>query len=98
MGTIYKYPLDVCGSQSIEIPRGAVPLSVQVQHGCPQLWAIVDSDRQTEVVRVETVATGQPLDSGRMAGMSHVGTYQLRGGSLVFHVFYPMPDGGASDE
>jgi hypothetical protein len=81
--TIWKYQIKTTDLQSIEMPEGAEVLCVQLQAGSPCLWVLVDP-RQPSVARQFRVhGTGHPVESvGR-----YVGTYQLHGGALVFHVF-----------
>ena len=86
MITIYKYPLIIDDRQIIQMPSDAVLLCVQVQRGIPCLWARVDEDNAAESRVILTRGTGHAA-----AGVGdYVGTYQIEGGQLVFHVF----DGG----
>jgi len=85
MKTIYKYPLAITDEQIITMPFEARILTVQVQDGVPCLWALVEPDWKPEPRRILTFGTGHPIPDGT-AGR-HVGTYQVQGGSLVFHVF-----------
>ena len=83
--TIWKYQLAMIDDQKIEMPRKARILSVQVQDDVPCLWALVDDDAPTEQRAVRIAGTGH-----RVSGWSaenFVGTVQLAGGTLVFHVF-----------
>lgn len=86
--TIWKYPLEMTDIQTIGVPRGAVPLSVQVQGETPCLWALVDPENPPRAMIVKTVGTGHACV---LDGYRHLGTYQLHGGSLVFHVFVQGP-------
>ena len=83
---IWKWTLDVIDLQYVQMPRGAKVLSVQMQGGAPQLWALVDEKETQEPRAFTTYGTGHPLpevlDYGRF-----VGTYQVHNGELVFHVF-----------
>lgn len=84
--TIYKYPLDVVDHQSITLPFGAQILCVQTQNNIPVIYAIVDRDSTlTEQRHFRTFGTGHTIDS-KYADY-YIGTYQLNGGRLVFHVF-----------
>jgi hypothetical protein len=40
---IYKYTLEVTDEQEVKMPANAQILCVQVQHGRPTLWALVDT-------------------------------------------------------
>ncbi len=86
--TIFKYPIEVKDRFYVDMPAGARILSVQVQHNIPQIWAVVDV-LMPKVERAFWVrGTGHEL--GIAAAGKFVGTFQLDGGSLVFHLF----DGG----
>lgn len=83
--TIFKWRLNTTDIQEIEVPEGFVPLCVQVQDGDPFLWAQVEPTAPKTLVSIRIVGTGHaynPEEIGR-----YIGTYQLMGGSLVFHVF-----------
>lgn len=85
MKTIWKYPLEGWGSQTIEMPLDAQILCVETQHGTPTLWALVDPN--TSAIEQKTIrifGTGQPFED---TPLSYIGTYQLHGGALIFHVF-----------
>jgi hypothetical protein len=82
MKTIWKWTLKP--QTVIDMPDGAQVLTVQMQHGEPQLWALVDPVAPT-VKRVFNIyGTGHSM--GDRTG-SYIGTFQMDGGSLVFHVF-----------
>lgn len=86
MLTIYKYELRVIDEQSIAMPVGAKILCVQLQHGSPYLWALVDADSHViEFRTIYTHGTGNPIDP--VDCKSYIGTYQLQTRGLVFHVF-----------
>ncbi len=82
--TIWKYALEVTDLQIIRLPFGARPLGVQLQFGEPMLWAMVDPSAPLEARSIVTLGTGNPFSG--IAG-EYLGTYQLTGGALVFHVF-----------
>lgn len=86
--TIWKYRLETTDLQIIDIPRGATFLSVQVQERFgPCMWALVNEESPKFGHRIRIFGTGHPMDS--IGG--YVGTYQLSGGALVFHVFVERP-------
>lgn len=83
--TLYKYQLPSFSDVvDISMPSGAAVLHVDVQHGVPCLWARVDPLAPEVLRRFRIAGTGHTLGSnvGR-----HLGTFQLQGGSLIFHVF-----------
>jgi hypothetical protein len=86
MMKIYKYPLEIKDTVTVKMPRCAKVLTVQVQRGVPCIWAAVDPlqpylDRR--VFRI--VGTGQSFM--RESVNRYVGTFQMFGGDLVYHVF-----------
>lgn len=85
---IFKYPLEVTDVQTIQIPQGATILTVQVQYDKPCIWALVDPNEPVESRQIEIYGTGQQLDED--VRRRYIGTFQLRGGALIFHVFEPI--------
>lgn len=83
MKTIYKYSLQISDEQTIEIPRYAKPLCVQMQNGILCLWAEVDTRFAKEIKTVYTYGTGHAIDR---SGIQYLGTYQTEN-NLVFHVY-----------
>ena len=85
---IWKYPLKMTDKQVVEMPYRAKILTVQVQFGTPCLWALVDETNIPGVKltpRTITIyGTGNPMPVN--PGV-YIGTFQVRGGDLVFHVF-----------
>lgn len=87
MTTIWKYPIKTTDFQTIEMPEGAVILTVQMQLGTPQLWAMVDTDRPLTKRFIETFGTNHKMENNDKTFRDYIGSYQLRNGELVFHVF-----------
>ena len=85
MKRILKYPLQLTGSQSVELPAGAEILSVQEQRGMPQLWALVDPDEPGELVEIVCYGTGQEIEAEHP--LSFISTEQFNSGQFVFHFF-----------
>lgn len=83
MRTIFKYPLELTDSQTIQLPEGAAILRVEVQAGTLQLWAMVDTDKPKQNISITIRGTGHPLPDG--FNDPFLGTVFLQ--SLVFHVF-----------
>lgn len=83
--TIWKYTFPPGYSAGIEMPAGAEILCVQVQHGVPVMWALVDPKAPRHLRRFEIVGTG--WDTETIRATDYVGTYQMAGGDLVWHVF-----------
>ena len=81
---VYKYPLPIGDWVSIEMPVGAQPLCVQVQAGQPWMWARVEIGEPPTTHHFRIAVTGHNLGSN--VG-KHIGSFQMHGGALVFHVF-----------
>ena len=85
---IYKYTIPVENSFSLELPRGAKILTVQEQHGKPQIWALVDPENSTEAREFCVVGTGHPIvDDSPKETIDYIGTFQLFGGNFIGHLF-----------
>jgi len=81
---IWKLRLPMEDWPVLTVPAGAIPLTVQVQHGVPQLWIRCDPKAEPTPLRLRVAGTGHDL-AGNVG--RHVGSFQLHGGELVFHVF-----------
>ena len=91
--TIWKFPVPVQDSFDISMSPDAEVLSVQVQHGTPYLWVrtpaeAIKPDYLTWSRRFYLHGTGHTVNKG--AGR-FIGTFQMHGGSLVFHLFESKP-------
>ena len=84
MKVIWKYHLQVTDEQIINVPEGAVALTVQMQDNTPWLWMLVDPTTPRVPRKIITCGTGNPISE--VPG-EYIGTYQMFGGTLVFHVF-----------
>jgi hypothetical protein len=92
---IWKFPIQrMEREQKIEVPKGSKILTMQLQHNEPCVWVMVDPDvKEKEALKIMTFATGNRIDKERPAFLIYIGTYQLYGGSLVFHVFEDLEKG-----
>ena len=84
MRTIWKFPIPIIDEIEVLMPAGAEVLSVGNQQEAAQVWAAVDDEMPTNHRHFKLRGTGHPLtgDEGRF-----VGSFQLAGGRLVFHLF-----------
>ena len=91
MKTIYKYKLEVTDVQRIFLPTGAEILTVQIQYKnqyhTPYIWALVDTERNEGERVLEMFGTGNPIQECMGVDRKYIGTFQLQGGALVFHLF-----------
>ena len=83
---IYKYELkpNQQGVWEVDMLAGAQILSVQVQQGVPQMWAVVNPDHEPERRTYVVPGTGHefPISSDNL---KFIATFQM--GLLVWHVF-----------
>lgn len=85
---VWKYPIPLDDTFLLALPEGADILGVQVQRGEPQLWVLVNPEVKTvENRRLRLAGTGHEIESRDGESLTHIGTFQLRGGALVFHLF-----------
>lgn len=90
METIWKFEIaEITDRFTLEMPVGAVVLTVQTQNETPCLWATVDSEREKEKRYFEIVGTGNPFpqEKDEQINRKYIGTFQLFGGRIVFHLF-----------
>ena len=83
MLTIYKYQLPT-GVNELALPQGAELLHVDLQHGSMNLWAKVDTDRETETRTVHIIGTGHEVPQREL---KFINTFLVNGGQYVFHAF-----------
>lgn len=82
---VWKYEIEARDRQSIHMPVNAEILCVQMQNGNPCIWALGDPEdarQEREFLMLGTGHNAAPESIGR-----YIGTFQMSGGSLVFHLF-----------
>lgn len=84
MKAIYKFPLVVQDNNAVEMPEEAMILCVQMQHGNPCIWAEVDTEKPKVTRNFQIYGTGHAMSD---AYLDYIGTFQMHGGNLVFHLF-----------
>lgn len=85
---IHKFPLSSQDRFKLALPIGAQIIAVQTQRDIPMIWAIVTPNADTEPRTFEMVGTGHPLPQlATGERRKYLATFQLYGGSLVFHFF-----------
>ncbi len=89
-GTIWKYILRIENTQSVQMPKHAVLLSVGMQADKLCLWALVHPGGKQEHREIYIAGTGHPAHARTMERYNFIGTAIDEGLGLVWHVF----DGG----
>lgn len=90
MRTIWKFEIsEITDRFSIDMPSDAEILTVQVQNGNPCIWAIVESEHTEDRRYFEIIGTGHPFkeDRDEIVERKYIGTFQLYGGGIIFHLF-----------
>ena len=84
MQAVWKYAIPINEDFAVELPEGAVPLTVQMQRGLAFLWMQVDPRARRVLRHFAVIGTGHeyPMD-----GWRYIGTFQLESGALVFHLY-----------
>jgi len=82
---VFKYPIPVTDSFTLDLPEGARPLTVQMQGSQPCLWALIDPSRPKTLRVFRLAGTGHPIEDP--GALSFIATFQMSNGMLVFHVF-----------
>jgi hypothetical protein len=88
MKAVWKYPLNLGGRQTIEIPFSAKLLSVVEQYDEPVAYFLVDP--QESIMgdfRYEVWGTGHQHDDCDLTEMAYCATVVTNKGRLVWHVF-----------
>lgn len=85
MSIIYKTPiLDATAAPfTVQIPRGAKPLALQVQHGVPTVWWMCSKEEPVEARKLIVLGTGWGFDSTTVG--KYLGTWQ--DAPFVWHLF-----------
>lgn len=87
MLTIYKYELEITGSQWLEMPQHAEILCVKTQRNKICAWARVNTERDLFQRRIIIVGTGSPMMKNDFIYYKYIDTVELSGGDLIFHIF-----------
>ena len=91
---VFKYPIPIDDKFDLMLPVGAALLSVQVQHDTACIWALVDANAPRERRSFTLYGTGRPCQENPK---DYIGSFQVYGGSLVFHLFEPSVPNGESE-
>lgn len=94
MRTIWKFPLQICDEQVIEVPVGTVPLYIGLQADqrigyCTTsqvvLWCtVMDTTAPKSCLKIRCFGTGNPTDESATRS-NYIGTVQV--GPFVWHFF-----------
>ena len=82
---IWKFGI-IPSQKTIEMPKGAKVLSVQMQNDIPCIWVLVDPKADKTKRTFEIFGTGHDIECDGIS-REFIGTFQMHSGSLVFHLF-----------
>ncbi len=83
---IWKFPITDPSYVTLELPKGAIVLTIQMQHNVPCIWVLVNPEVEKETRYFKVIGTGHPIEDD-LATISYINTFQMHGGDLVFHLF-----------
>lgn len=88
---VYKYEIPPADPVTLDLPVGAVPLHFAAQNNRMMLWALVNPKRaETKKRYFRLAGTGHPI-TDEFEDLKYIGTCQLDGGALIFHLFELVP-------
>lgn len=82
---IYKYPLKLKASHTVELPQGAKILSVQEQNDAVFFWALVDPELKTSDFHFQCFNTGYPCIPDELGDF--VATIEEGEAKHIWHIF-----------
>lgn len=71
----------------VKMPKDAEILTIQTQNETPCIWALVNPENAKELRHFEVYGTGRDISCDIGIERKYINTFQLDGGSLVFHLF-----------
>lgn len=86
---IFKYLIEPGDKLGIEMPEGAVLLSVEIIDDQPYLYALVDQNSPKVARHFRLIPTGIEIED-RPRDLAHIATFQIKHEGvrpLVFHLF-----------
>ena len=83
---VFKYKMEIQEYMYLSLPKGAQILSVQEQFQRVCIWALVDPDAILEMRCFRLAGTGHEIAEPQER-LRFIGTFQMHGGVLVFHLF-----------
>lgn len=86
---IWKFQIgELADVVEIDMPKGAQILTIQMQHGNPCIWAVVDPLEKSVRRGIAIHGTGHNINTAKKyIAEGYIGTFQLDNGSLIFHAF-----------
>ena len=88
MKEVWKFEIPINDYFELVMPEKAKILYVDVQKDLPCLWALVDPEpnHPKEKRKFRFAGTGHPITQ-EPETLIHIGSFQMNGGDLIFHIF-----------
>jgi len=86
MYKVFKYKIQIKDYFSLVLPQNAKILSVQVQYGKAQIWALVNPHNTVETRNFRLIDTGEQIEDS-LERLDYIGTFQLDDEEYVGHLF-----------
>lgn len=83
---VYKYSIPVAEYFTLDLPEDSKILTIQSQHGEPQIWVLVNINNPLKEYKFCLVGTGHPIQE-EMENLIYIGTFQLLDGGFIGHLF-----------
>lgn len=84
---IWKFILPIEDRSVIEMPTNSQILTVQMQGNDICIWALVYPNHAKVEHTFEMFGTGHPVYNDMGIERKYIGTVQMFGGDLVYHIF-----------
>ena len=84
---IWKFILPIEYKYGITMPTNSEILTVQTQGNDICIWALVYPEHGKVIRTFEVFGTGHPIYSDMGIERRYIGTVQMIGGALVYHIF-----------
>jgi hypothetical protein len=84
MARIWKFEVSITDEFTLDLPYGAVILTVQTQRDTPCVWVAVDPEAPFVTRTFRIFGTGHSFDPDYLR---YIGTFQTFDGILVWHLF-----------
>ena len=88
MTTIYRYDIPIQDQFELRLPEFARVLCVAERGGTGHMWVFCDPKHGSAKMvtrRFRVIGTGHEIPDAGM--LDYIGTFFMRGGNLVWHVF-----------
>ena len=83
---IWKFAINP--KTTLEMPKGAEILTMQLQNEIPCIWALVNPENEKELRNFEIYGTGNNIHCDIGIERKYIGTFQLQSRvALVYHLF-----------